>query len=782
MAIYDEDGNPIGSYTPADFSFDSNQSPYGEISPTVDTTPYDPGAGLSNYYLSQDPKFSEGLQTSDFQFDPSSNQFVYTGGGGTGSGMSFTGTNSSSGIAGGMPTAITSKMPAPRANSDGSAMSKIGQTLAGLFGSKVNSGQGLMDLLGMGLTAAQIARMISQGNLLNKDAKPLGWQNGIEHKVATKHDYVPAARAYGEGAKGGTGGGVTYAAQGGIMDLAHGGSAGRYLEGPSDGMADEINTSIDNKHPAKLSHGEFVIPADVVSHLGNGNSKAGAKVLYGMMDRVRKARTGTTKQGKQINPAKFTPGGIAGYAQGGQVASFATGGTTSTIPAAGTGVTENLSNWAGPYVSDMLGKAQALADTPYTPYSGQLTAGTSPLQQQAFAGYGNLSTPTSVGQAAQTAGNVAQSMGSLNYTPTQFGNQFNAPDAYQTGQFDSGFQAPAAYQPGQFGNQFNAPTPYQAGQFSTGLGPLGSVQDYMNPYLQNVTDVQATEARRQSDISRLADAARLTQAGAYGGSRQAIMEAESRRNLGTQIGGIEATGLQNAYANAQQQRLAESAAGVNAQQLGEQSRQFGANQGMTAAQQAAQYGLAGQQANEASRQFGSNQGLAASQFGAQQRLAGQQAGEASRQFGANQGMTAAQQAAQYGLQGLQSTEASKQFGANYGLSALTGQLNAAQTQGSLGQMQNSLGLANLAAQSGAGATQSAIEQAALDAQKAQYNESQAYPYKQLQFQQSMLQGLPVSTQTATPVTSNYSDLMNLISQMTGFAAPKSPATIPETTQ
>jgi hypothetical protein len=72
-------------------------------------------------------------------------------------------------------------------------------------------------------------------------------------------------------------------------------------------MADKIKTNIDGKQPARLSHGEFVIPADVVSHLGNGNSDAGADVLYDMMAKIRKARTGTTKQGKQINPRKYTP-------------------------------------------------------------------------------------------------------------------------------------------------------------------------------------------------------------------------------------------------------------------------------------------------------------------------------------------------------------------------------------------------------------------------------------------------------------------------------------------
>jgi hypothetical protein len=93
------------------------------------------------------------------------------------------------------------------------------------------------------------------------------------------------------------------AARGGLMNLAR----GRYLNGSSDGMADKIPATIEDKQPARLSHGEFVVPADVVSHLGNGNSEAGAQRLYSMMDKIRKARTGTTKQGKQINPNKYLP-------------------------------------------------------------------------------------------------------------------------------------------------------------------------------------------------------------------------------------------------------------------------------------------------------------------------------------------------------------------------------------------------------------------------------------------------------------------------------------------
>jgi len=182
------------------------------------------------------------------------------------------------------------------------------------------------------------------------------------------------------------------AAQGGLM------ASGKYLRGGTDGMADKIPSSIDGVQPAALSHGEFVIPADVVSHLGNGNSDAGANQLYRMMDRVRKDRTGTTRQGKKINPDKYLGGGIANYASGG-IAKFTAGGA-STVNAGASSITAQnplgsttettLAPYVGDYVTDMLGQAQALAGEGYQGYQGPLTAGTSPLQQQAFTAAGNI--------------------------------------------------------------------------------------------------------------------------------------------------------------------------------------------------------------------------------------------------------------------------------------------------------------------------------------------------------------------------------------------------------
>jgi hypothetical protein len=295
--------------------------------------------------------------------------------------------------------------------------------------------------------------------------------------------------------------GDTGAAQGGLMGMARGGKAmpPRYLRGQTDGMADKIPSNIDGVQPAKLSHGEFVIPADVVSHLGNGNSDAGAKVLYKMMDRVRRARTGNKKQGKQINPEKFTPGGIAGYAGGGAVA-FQTGGVTGNVnPSQAISNEQNISEWAGPYVGDMLSKTAALTNAPYQAYQGPLSAGTSPLQSKVFGGLEGLSFPGQLGQS------------------------FTAQGAYQL------------------------PSMTPGGMTGQATGPTGVAAQYMNPYLSAVLTPQLEELRRQSQITQMGTAGKLAQAGAFGGSRQAIMDAETQRNLLQEQNKAIGTGYANAY-------------------------------------------------------------------------------------------------------------------------------------------------------------------------------------------------------------------------------------------
>jgi len=439
------------------------------------------------------------------------------------------------------------------------------------------------------------------------------------------------------------------------VGYAMGGMAkGRYLQGETDGMADKLPAQIGNDQPAALSHGEFVIPADVVSHMGNGNSDAGAKKLYQMMDKIRMARTGNKKQGKKINPDKFMPGGLAqAYANGGAVKHFEVGGST-TSPATNynagiAGVESNLSNWAGPYVTNMLGQGQALANMPYQAYMGQLSAGESPLQTSAFNNAAALETPASIGTAATNAGAIGTKAQGLAYTPTTFDNQYKAPAAYQptTSSFDA-----------------------------------SQAQAYMNPYLQASLNPQLEEARRQSQITQAQNAGKMTQAGAFGGGRQAILDAETQRSLGTNLANITGQGYNTAYGNAMSQFNADQARKM-------QEAQFGSQQGMANAQLGAQYGLAGQQAGEQSRQYGAG----------------------------------------YGLQGLQ-----------------TG-LQAAQAQGGLGVQQNQADINNLNAQLTAGAQQRGIESEGIAADKAQFEEARANPYKMVQYQQSLLQGLPLAAQS-----------------------------------
>lgn len=260
------------------------------------------------------------------------------------------------------PNIVEPQVAANKASSNDDVMSKVKLANPNLDWSKYSPNKMTMDYDEFDQARDSYLKNIS-GSLVNT--------NPNQDRVMAEKSVLPVA--------------TTTMAKGGITSLKE----ARYLRGQTDGMADKIPSSIDDKQPAKLSHGEFVIPADVVSHLGNGNSDAGANVLYKMMDRVRKARTGTKKQGKRIEPEKFTPGGIAAYAKGGTVA-FQTGGTTSVTsgtssigPTAGT-TEQSLAPWVGDYVTSYLGRAQALAQTPYQAYQGPLSAGVSPLQQQAF--------------------------------------------------------------------------------------------------------------------------------------------------------------------------------------------------------------------------------------------------------------------------------------------------------------------------------------------------------------------------------------------------------------
>lgn len=260
---------------------------------------------------------------------------------------------------------------------------------------------------------------------------------------------------------------------------------------------------------------------------------------------------------KQLYAFGETFGDSVTRKEGGRIIYGGGGGGGSSTPSTQTSITE-LPEWARGPAKDTLSKAAALTDinqNPYQTYGGDRVAGFSPMQTQAQRGAQNMQTSGMTGMAGNMAG--AATMGALgtSYDPTQF----------------------------------------QAGQFGQ-----GDAQQYMSPYMQSVVDMQQKEAGRTADIATQGRNAQATGAGAFGGSRQAIMDAEAARNLATQKGGIQASGLQNAFQQAQQQYNADQARQMQAQQGTEQSRQYGAGLGLqglqTALQGAGQMGqLGGQQ-------------------------------------------------------------------------------------------------------------------------------------------------------------------------------------------
>jgi hypothetical protein len=198
----------------------------------------------------------------------------------------------------------------------------------------------------------------------------------------------------------------------------------------------------------------------------------------------------------------------------------------ATLPAAmtptsGGSSSSTLSDWAGPYVTNMLGKAQAIANEPYQVYQGPMTAGESGLQSKVFQGLGNLSFPGNLGQSFSSAGAYAP--------PTM---------------------APGAFTPSSIGA--NAPA-VGAPPAGSPPAPTGIAAQYMNPYLQSVLDPQMAELRRQNDITNMQTNAKLTGAGAFGGGRQAIMNAENNRNLMQEMNKTVGQGYANAYDKAMAQ-------------------------------------------------------------------------------------------------------------------------------------------------------------------------------------------------------------------------------------
>lgn len=382
----------------------------------------------------------------------------------------------------------------------------------------------------------------------------------------------------------------------------------------------------------------------------------------------------------------------------------------ATQPTATEQTTTTIPGYAKPYAQQLLGSVfggqvgsefiPGLIGQGYQPYGRQRTAGFSPMQQQAFERYAGMQVSPELGEAAGLASLAGRQSGQLgmSYQPMQY---------QPTNVSYMGTQAPQLQQ-------------YQMGPAErVGADRFGSqaMQDYMSPYMSGVVEQQKRGAMQ--DFARQMPGLRASAArsGALGGTRESLMRSEAQRNLQGQLQGIEATGLQNAFQQAQQQFGADRAAQMQAALANQQA-------GLTTGQQnlAAQLGI--------------------QQLGAGQSLQSQQLNQAAQ-------LQAQQQALGQNQTAQQLMEQSKQFGANLGMQGYQQQLAAAGSLGGLGMQnyQQQMGIGQ--AQLGAGAQGQAMDQELLNQQYQDFINQQQFPYKQAEFGMGILRGIPATGQVST---------------------------------
>jgi hypothetical protein len=295
------------------------------------------------------------------------------------------------------------------------------------------------------------------------------------------------------------------------------------------------------------------------------------------------------------------------------------------------------------------------------------------------------------------------------------------------------------------------PTDYQSLSFTD----PNTTSAYMSPYMQNVVDIQKREAQRQSGIQGTQQQAQAAQSGAFGGARDAIMRAERERNLGTQMGDIQAQGSQAAYQQAQQQFNAEQQARLAAQQANQQAGLTTGTQNLSALLN--------------TQQLGSGQNL-------QAQLANQQAGLATgtqnlsallntQQLGSGQNLQAQLANQQMGMTAQQNAEQSRQFGANYGLQGTQAGLQGYSALGSQGQNLYGQDIGNLNLQNAFGTQKQQQVQNMLNVGNQNYNAEMNYPYKQIGFMSDIVRGSP----TSQLGSSMYTTPPSMLTQLGGAA-------------
>ena len=495
------------------------------------------------------------------------------------------------------------------------------------------------------------------------------------------------------------------------------------------------------------------------------------------------------------------------------------GGSPGPQQVTSTTTSSNIPEYARPYVENMLQSAQAqiynddmTSFRPYEAYSSdpnKYFAEFSPMQQRAQEATYNLQMPGQFGLGSELAGQAgiqsvgakqqADFLGSQALGYGQAGSMYGSTGAEQAmaaargaqqqaqmyGAQGAGYGAAAAglspeaqrygQQAADIGQQglgygamgtgygaeaaARAQQGYGAGaQFAQQATDPAATKAYMSPYMQNVVDYQKTQAARDYQIAQQARQAGAVAKGAFGGSRQAIMDSEAQRNLMSQLQGIEGMGAQEAFKNAQAQQQFGANLGLQGLQAGYQGTGMGIQgagmglQGLGTAMQGQEAGLRG--LGQAGNLLGQGmQGAGVGLSGVGQQLGAGQLGL--------QGTAQGIQGAQAGLQGVQGAVGSGQ----YGLQGLGQGIQAGSALGNLGGQQLGANQNIINAQSTMGGQQQAMEQQKINQQIQDFATQQQYPFMQLGMLNNLLRGLPMQSMS----TQQYQAAPSMLTQGLGAA-------------
>jgi len=380
-----------------------------------------------------------------------------------------------------------------------------------------------------------------------------------------------------------------------------------------------------------------------------------------------------------------------------------------------TGVRETtVSDWAAPVVGGIVNAAVDAAANPYQVYSGNLVAGASDLQNKAFSGIQNLASPnttqtnastnmqdvytSAATQPAYQAGNFSKAANPLNQSSYTGGQDYTKAGAAST-------------QPAYTGTTFTSNTTGINNQFDQ-----NALNSYMNPYLSTILNPQLAEARRNANIDQMKNNAQLIKSGAFGGSGQALANAESQRNLGTKLADITGKGYSDAYSQSLTQYNADQNRLLDALREKEKSGQYGYTK-------------------DAER-------LAADRTALLESL---KAKESSNQYGYNKDRERLTDDRTALLESLKADEASRQFGAKQGLDYLKLAGDTAQNQGQFGNQLADRALAANLREADLGAIQRDITQQGLTSDYNLFKEQRDYPKEQIKFLNEVMKNYPMTT-------------------------------------